>query len=157
VLARASPLEKISWIEQARARGHRVAMVGDGINDAPSLAAADVGIAIGSGTDVAREAGEVVLVRDDLMDLARAIVLGRATLAKVRQNLLWALVYNLTALPVAAGVLYPALGLALSPALAGLCMALSSLSVVTSSLLLPLGVRRWLRMEKIDAKVLPRL
>jgi Cu+-exporting ATPase len=147
VHSRATPEQKIEWIRSRQAQGLRVAMLGDGINDAPSLAAADVGIAIGSGTDVAREAGDVVLVREELLDVARAILLGRATVRKVRQNLGWALVYNLLALPLAAGALVPYFGLTLQPAVAGLAMACSSLSVVTSSLLLGRLGRRLDAME----------
>jgi Cu+-exporting ATPase len=130
------PEGKQQVVSEYKAKGFSVGMVGDGINDAPALALADVGIAIGSGTDVAKETGDIVLVRDDLMDVVRAIRLGRATLAKVKQNLFWALFYNVVGIPVAAGALYPAFGITLKPEYAGLAMALSSVSVVTNSLLL---------------------
>uniref|UniRef100_A0A831XCP9 P-type Cu(+) transporter n=1 Tax=Geobacter metallireducens TaxID=28232 RepID=A0A831XCP9_GEOME len=130
------PGRKQEVVREYQARGLFTAMVGDGINDAPALARADVGIAIGGGTDVAKETGDVILVRDDLMDVVRAIRLGRATLAKVKQNLFWALFYNILGIPVAAGVLYHPLDITLRPEYAGLAMAFSSVSVVTNSLLL---------------------
>ena len=130
------PERKQQVVKEYQARGLFVGMVGDGINDAPALAQADVGIAIGSGTDVAKETGDVVLVRDDLMDVVRAVRLGRATLAKVKQNLFWALFYNVLGIPVAAGLLYYPFGITLKPEFAGLAMAFSSVSVVTNSLLL---------------------
>ncbi len=130
------PQDKINIVKKYQAQGLKVGMVGDGINDAPALAQADIGIAIGSGTDVAKETGDVILVRNDLLDVERAIRLGRKTLNKIKQNLFWALIYNMVGIPVAAGVLYPLTGKLLPPEWAGLAMAFSSVSVVTNSLLL---------------------
>ena len=136
LLPKILPLDKIDLIKRYQDQGFRVAMVGDGINDAPALAQSDIGIAIGSGTDVAKETGDVVLVRNDLLDVERAIRLGRKTLSKIKQNLFWALIYNAIGIPIAAGVLYPLTGKLLPPEWAGLAMAFSSVSVVTSSLML---------------------
>jgi Cu+-exporting ATPase len=130
------PDRKQQLVKEYQARGLFVGMVGDGINDAPALAAADIGIAIGGGADVAKETGDVVLVRDDPMDVVRAIRLGRATLARIKQNLFWALFYNILGIPIAAGALYYPLGITLRPEFAGLAMAFSSVSVVANSLLL---------------------
>ena len=123
-------------VRRYQRQGFFVGMVGDGINDAPALAAADIGIAIGSGTDVAKETGDLILVKGDIRDVERGIRLGRKTLAKIKQNLFWAFFYNVVGIPVAAGVLYPIFGITLKPEFAGLAMALSSVSVVTNSLLL---------------------
>jgi Cu+-exporting ATPase len=136
VAAEVLPGDKQAVVRGYQQRGQKVGMVGDGINDAPALAQADIGIAIGSGTDVAKETGDIILVKGDVRDVARSIDLGRKTLAKIRQNLFWAFIYNVVGIPVAAGALYPAFGLVLKPEFAGLAMALSSVSVVTNSLLL---------------------
>jgi Cu+-exporting ATPase len=130
------PERKQKVVQACQQRGLIVGMVGDGINDAPALAQADVGIAIGGGTDVAKETGDIVLMRDDLLDVVRAVKLGRATLNKIKQNLFWALFYNILGIPVAAGALYFTFGITLRPELAGLAMAFSSVSVVSNSLLL---------------------
>ncbi|BDV42953.1 copper-translocating P-type ATPase [Geotalea uraniireducens] len=130
------PERKQQVVQEYQAKGLSVGMVGDGINDAPALARADIGIAIGSGTDVAKETGDVILVRNDLLDVVRAVRLGRATLAKIKQNLFWALFYNILGIPLAAGALYYPFGITLRPEFAGLAMAFSSVSVVTNSILL---------------------
>ena len=136
VIAEVLPNGKSDEVKKLQAQGFKVAMVGDGINDAPALAQADLGIALGSGTDIAMETGEIVLVKDDLRDVIKAIRISEKTLTKIKQNLFWAFIYNIIGIPIAAGVLYPILGWQLNPALAGAAMAFSSVSVVTNSLLL---------------------
>ena len=134
VRAEVRPEAKADLVAELHEAGHRVAMVGDGVNDAPALARADLGIAIGSGADVAVATADVVLVGGDPRGVPRALHLARATVATIRQNLFWAFIYNVALIPVAAGVLYPFTGWLLSPVLAAAAMALSSVTVVSNSL-----------------------
>ena len=136
IIAGVRPAGKAQAIQQLQAQNHHVAMVGDGINDAPALSQADVGIALKAGTEVAMEAAQIVLMRDSLIDVVAAITLSRATFLKIRQNLFWAFAYNTLGIPIAAGLLLPSFGFVLNPAAAEALMAFSSVSVVTNSLLL---------------------
>ncbi len=136
ILAEVLPADKARKVRQLQRGGRKVGMVGDGINDAPALMQADIGIAIGSGTDVAIEAGDIVLIKDDLRDVVTAIDLSMYTMRKIKQNLFWAFFYNIVGIPIAAGVLYPFTGWLLSPIIAGAAMAFSSVSVVSNSLLM---------------------
>jgi Cu+-exporting ATPase len=152
VIAEVAPGDKARVIRDLQEQtGKAVAMVGDGLNDAPALAASDVGMAIGTGTDVALEASDVTLVSGDLMAVPESIELARATVRVVKQNLFWAFVYNVLGIPLAAGVLYPAFGLLLSPVVASAAMAFSSVSVVANALRLRGHVRTRARVAMAEA------
>jgi len=136
VLAEVLPQEKSAEIEKLQKQGIVVAMIGDGINDAPALAQSDVGIALGSGTDIAMETGSIVLIKDDLRDVVKAIQLSGYISKKIKQNLFWAFFYNTVTIPIAAGVLYPFTGWLLSPSIGAAAMAFSSVSAVLNTLLM---------------------
>ena len=133
-MAEVLPTEKADVVKRYQNEGKTVLMVGDGINDAPALTQADIGCAIGSGSDIAIDSAEIVLIKNDITDVVKAIRLSRFTIKNIKENLFWAFCYNTLAIPVAAGVLYPAFGVLLSPMIGAVAMSLSSLFVVSNAL-----------------------
>ena len=133
-MAEVLPTEKADVVKRYQNEGKTVLMVGDGINDAPALTQADIGCAIGSGSDIAIDSAEIVLIKNDITDVVKAIRLSRFTIKNIKENLFWAFCYNTLAIPVAAGVLYPAFGVLLSPMIGAVAMRLSSLFVVSNAL-----------------------
>lgn len=134
IFAEILPQDKANKVKELQSQGLVVAMAGDGINDAPALAQSDIGIAMGTGTDIAIESADITLLAGDISKIPKAIKLSKQTMIVIKQNLFWAFIYNLIGIPLAAGLFYPFFGILLNPAFAGLAMALSSVSVVTNSL-----------------------
>jgi Cu+-exporting ATPase len=143
VRAEVLPQDKAKVVQDLQSKGEVVAMVGDGINDAPALAQADIGLAIGTGTDVAIESADIVIMQGSLLKVPEAIALSKATLNNIKQNLFGALIYNTLSIPIAAGVLYPFFGILLNPMIAGAAMAMSSVTVVTNANRL-----RWMKIDE---------
>jgi len=152
VIAEVLPQDKANEVAKLQEKGEVVAFVGYGINDAPALAKADVGIALGSGTDVAIESGEIVLIKDDLLDAVAGLQLSKKVMTRIKQNLFWAFAYNASLIPVAAGALYPFFGITFRPEFAGLAMALSSVTVISLSLMLKRytpPVKQFIKMKEV--------